>query len=384
MRGPKSRRFFFVTVPLFALIALAALPACDVRYRREVEEPGTPAKYTISAGGYMRYDGYDDVAGDLEIASTDYAKPGSAVRIRLVGVVHFADADYYRELQRQCLDTADLVLFEGVKFEGAEPPVISAIYSTLGTLLGVSFQKDGIDYTRANFEHCDVTVKPGDPLFQQIDGEQLAQASVFLRPLAGAKALFAAGGDVKRTEDALKHAMVTMMSMQLGGASDEEIAKRAREFGGGRGGAPEGREKPAEKALEALKKAGPLLPEFGMSEEMKREILDKRNTYVVDRLKEKLASLDGDVQRPYTIAVFYGAAHMEGIGRDLAALGYGPCETVWLKAWRMNGVSAPIVAERIGGEGARPATPPAAATAEPKRAPKPGALPRKKGEAVLF
>ena len=45
-------------------------------------------------------------------------------------------------------------------------------------------------------------------------------------------------------------------------------------------------------------------------------------------------------------AVFYGAAHLQGMEKQLAEWGYKPVETVWVKAWRMNSAGKPCLAER--------------------------------------
>jgi hypothetical protein len=347
-------QYRFLSFTFLAAAALAALPACSVRYRHDVEKSGTPANYTYSAGGFMRYDGYDDVAGDMEVASREYVKPGSGTRIRLVGAIHIGDLDYYRALQKEALDTADVVLFEGVKFEGDKPPPdLGGVYSSIGTLLGIGFQKDGINYKAKNFVHCDITVKDGDPLFQTIDPEQIDQAAQMLQPLAMMKGML--GPNARQVEDALKHGMVTMMAMQMGGDDDAGPSEAEREKALSKLGA-RGQDDPlrksAEKALEQLKKTGGLqLP--GMSDGMKKEVLERRNRYVLDRLKERLDA-DGDAKRQ-TVAVFYGAAHLPGMEKEIEGWGYKPVETVWFKAWRMNGRGKPVLSERVAMDGSAPA-----------------------------
>ncbi|HVY60001.1 MAG TPA: hypothetical protein VHF22_00035 [Planctomycetota bacterium] len=340
----------FLSLSFLAAVALAALPACSVKYRHEVEKPGTPPKYTYSAGGFMRYDGYDDVAGDMEVASREYVNPQSGTRIRLVGAIHIGDIDYYKTLQKEALDTADVVLFEGVKFEGNQaPPDLGGVYSSMGQLLGIGFQKDGIDYRARNFVHCDITVKEGDPLFQTIDPAQVNQAAQMLQPLASMKAMMTAGGDAKRTEDALKHGMVTIMAMQMGGDDDGAAIDQDKALEKlGAGGADNPLRKRAEKAFDALKKTGGLqLP--GMSEGMKKEVLERRNTYVLEQLKARLDA-DGPEKRQ-TIAVFYGAAHLPGMEREIESWGWRPVETVWFRAWRMNSHGGKVLAERIAETG---------------------------------
>lgn len=370
------------------LAALAATPACTVKYRHEVEKPGTAPRYTHSAGGFMRYDGYDDVAGDMEIASREYEKPGTGSRIRLVGVIHIGDLDYYQTLQKEELDTSDVVLFEGVKFEGLDEeelakrtPDLGGLYGAMGQLLGTGFQKDGIDYKAKNFVHCDVTVKEGDPLFQQVDPDQIRQASQMVQPLVMMKTMLSAGGDARRTEDALKHGMVTMMSLQMQGLDEKAAAEKAAEQLGGKRGESDPLRKRAEEAMKELKKLGPVLP--GMNEGMMQEILVKRNEYVLDRLGERLAA-DGDAKKQ-TIAVFYGAAHMPGMEERLLEWGYRPVETRWYKAWRMNGRGQSIASERQAGSGDTPVASgkkPAEKTPSGERPRQPA--PSRKKEPTLF
>ncbi|GIW71146.1 MAG: hypothetical protein KatS3mg102_0688 [Planctomycetota bacterium] len=339
---------------------LAALPACQIKYRYEVEPAGTAPRYSYAAGGFIRYDGYDDVAGDMEIASVDYRRPGSETVLRLTGVIHIGDPEYYRVLQQQCLDTADVVLFEGVKFvDAAGRPIqpdtqqgadLGAMYTALGRLLGLGFQKDGIDYEREHFVHCDVTVGPGDPLHQQVDPAQIRQAIRLLRPLVSLKDLFAAGPEGRRTEDAIKHFMVTAMMMQIDAMTDDE-ARRALEDRFGGGGTPPALRGRAARAAEALRRAGGL-GGLGMPPAMREQVLERRNAYVLERLRERLAA--ADPARPQTIAVFYGAAHMPGIAAALMAEGWQPVRTVWLRAWSMNSRGGEVVAAVEGDPSARP------------------------------
>jgi len=379
-------------IRILALPAIVALvgasTGCNVKYRHEVEKPGTPAKHTYSAGGFMRYDGYDDIAGDMEIAVREYERPGSGSKIRLVGVIHIGDLEYYQTLQKEELDTSDVVLFEGVKFEGQEEqeeaakkaPDIGGLYEAMSQLLGIGFQKDGIDYKSKNFVHCDVTLKPGDPLFQQVDPEQIAQASQMIQPIVMMKGMLSGGQDPRRLEDALKHGMVNMMAMQMGGMDQKDAAKKAAEMMGRGGEENDPMAKRAEKAMEQLKKIGPAMP--GMDPAMMTEILDKRNDYVLAQLKARLDA-DGDAKKQ-TIAVFYGAAHNQGLEAEMLNWGYKPVETRWYKAWRMNSKGKAIAGDRLAGAGETPSavTPSKPATKQGKT--EQPRQPAKRREPTLF
>lgn len=64
---------------------------------------------------------------------------------------------------------------------------------------------------------------------------------------------------------------------------------------------------------------------LGMGQSLARLILYERNNKVVDELMKQL-------NRKHTVAVFYGAAHLDDIERRLLALGFVPQETRWFTA----------------------------------------------------
>ena len=365
---------------MVAMVAALGFTGCQVRYRSEVEAPGTAAQHRYAAGEFVRYDGYSDVAGDMEIASVDYSAPNSDLTIRLVGVIHIGDAAYYRQLQKVELDTADTVLFEGVKMEGVEPKAgggkaLGDMYSAMGKLLGISFQKDHIDYKSENFVHCDVTVGPGDPLNNTVDMSQLEAVGQVLNPLVTVKSLISATPEGKRLEDALKHSMAEVMLMQLDAFTGDEADRALEErlAKGKKGPALPGMNDRIRKAAEQIRKMGGF-GGFGLPKEMKEQILDRRNDYVLARLKERVDAAEKG--REQTVAVFYGAAHMPGIAAEMAKWGYEPQEQRWFKAWSMNSKYA-----ASGGAQARPT-----AKAQPKRQHQPPQrrAPQREREPVLY
>src|SRR5262245_28238713 len=52
--------------------------------------------------------------GSLDIATATYRSEKTKTEVVLYGVVHIADADYYKKVQKE-LNSYDVVLFEGVK-----------------------------------------------------------------------------------------------------------------------------------------------------------------------------------------------------------------------------------------------------------------------------
>lgn len=344
-----------VSILLVALIT----SGCSVSYRHEVEAAGTEAKYHYGAGGFIRYDGYADetsgeVAGDFQVSSVDFKKPGSEVVLRFVGVVHIGDENYYKTLQSELLDTADVVLFEGVKVKGMEGKEsggdLHNLYDIMGSILGVSFQMKNIDYKRPNFVHCDVTIDPADnPLGNRLGGgnaDQINQAVDLVGPISSFKDMLGAFGttDVSRLEDALKHNMATMMLRQINEMTEGELFDHYRNKDDK---LPDAFHEKAQKAAKQVKTALPSFPGIGggMDEETKRFIIDERNAYVLEALEARLATVDHS--KPQVIAIFYGAGHGPGIGDGIRKLGFYADNTVWLRAWSMNSRGEPHVAERI-------------------------------------
>ena len=97
------------------------------------------------SAGYIKYTTGED--SGLQIAVTDFISTNSKTTITLYGVVHVADADYYKKVQAD-LDKYDAVLYEGVKAgvnPNPETKILNTIQHLMGDVLDLTFQKDGID-----------------------------------------------------------------------------------------------------------------------------------------------------------------------------------------------------------------------------------------------
>ena len=93
------------------------------------------------------------------------AAGGRTPTVDLVAAVHIADAAYYRQLNRE-FQAYDAVLYELVAPEDSKAPKpgdrrggnpISALQNGMKDLLALEFQLDGIDYTRKNMVHADMS-----------------------------------------------------------------------------------------------------------------------------------------------------------------------------------------------------------------------------------
>lgn len=331
-------------LPLFlvALLVGACGTVPDVRYR--VDAPG-PHPDPVG-DEFVRYDGYEDVAGTLRISETTYARPGTEAKITLVGVVHVGDAAYYEAIQER-LDRADLVLFELVKpasldVRRLEPGQAGGMYGQLADLFGLAEQMTEIDYRGDNFQWLDMSAEVLQARVQAIVQETVEKltkrfggkgasleplrralgaappalvrrlAAVLLEldrlslddppadpisqliglvllPLEAEKAFYGTFRTEKAFEDKYQHMMATGLgapeALDLAGeAADDELTSILTGF------------------IQAL---------MGI-------ILVERNQVVLDGI-ERL--LEGG-QAPADVVVFYGAAHNRGLSAGLIEMGF--------------------------------------------------------------
>lgn len=239
----------------------------------------------------------------LQTAYATYRSPDSKVEIVLYGAVHIADAEYYQRVQSD-LDSFDTVLYELVKPENPETQPteemksLGELQKTMGELLGLSFQKDGIDYTRKHFVHADMT-------FEEFQAA-LGPDSGGLSPFGG----LIDGKTLARLMPILK------MAAQFGKALMD--------------GNPEMRDGLKLQLAGQLSNVKNIEQQLG--QKMAQVILQQRNEVAMKVLASQL-----EKQKEGTIGIFYGAAHLPDFDARLRALGYEPVEKKWVSAWQIGG-----------------------------------------------
>ncbi|RME77023.1 MAG: hypothetical protein D6785_13095 [Planctomycetota bacterium] len=333
------------------LVLLLGTTSCTLKYRHNVVKPGEPIKWKYGFQGFLRYSGYDNVAGDLETPVVDYQKKGSNVKIRMVGAVHIGDKEYYQALQK-ILDKSDLVLYEGVHFSKDKrkvDPTSHDLYGLIGEIMGMTDQLGSINYNRKHWIQCD---RMTDPRFmpripgkdgklkspdQLYETQRKAFEKLKLRErVRMVKRELAPFISPFKLEDILKHRYALyMIQMKDMGSSFEngiqtlkkvkKVLKRLELV------APENQFirqaiKGIETSIEIFQKQ--------MKMQIKMLITD-RNIYVMEALEKHLKRI-GNPKKPFTLSVFYGVAHLHDFDQRLARLGYKPVKKVWIKAWRID------------------------------------------------
>ncbi len=268
-------------------------------------------------------------SGALQTLSAEFKPAGGAgPSVWLIGVAHLGTPEYYAALQKR-LDAQSAVLFEGVGgerlAEGAKAES-TGIQGQLAKALGLVFQLDAIDYKRAHFSNSDLTA---DALNQAIERRATEPAP---KP------------DPAKPADKSAPAKVDNETFtQLMGALHGE-GDLAESLGGMvtlMGSTPEMRETTKLMLVEALGQAGELID---LAKAASPDMKDLFEVLITERNAEVIRQLDARVRKlgsGQSIAVFYGAAHMDEIARRLTGqLRYTPAAQHWDTAFTADGTKS--------------------------------------------
>ena len=233
--------------------------------------------------------------------------------VDLISAVHVADAGYFANLNRRFADY-DVVLYEMVAPEGTKitprqpkasdeknaddkSNLLTSIQMAMTDVLGLTYQMDGVDYSPEHFVHADFSpeefrqsmAKRGESITGMI--LQMWRAGLARELTAGAGSQLSLLSVLMAGDKQL--ALKRMVAQELAGAEATMIA-----FEG-----PEGSTLVAARNQKALK--------------------------VLQRTR-----LD---QNPRSVAIFYGAAHMQDFQQRLIAdFDMVPVSIEWLDAWDLD------------------------------------------------
>ena len=161
------------TIPAFAQAPAAPAP------------PVAPAKEKVAQPKHVQTDfirvDQDAKNARLQTATTTYEKDG--VKVDLIGAVHIGDKDYYLDLNKQ-FEGYETLLFEMVggenmnngrvpedaaKQKDAMMGMLKIMYGVMEKALGLTSQKEHIDYAKKNFVHADLSMEE----FQKLQKEKI-------------------------------------------------------------------------------------------------------------------------------------------------------------------------------------------------------------------
>lgn len=294
------------TLPLIAQDA--PVPAAPAAEPKKAESKKAPLP------DFIRYaEGETDAR--LETAVKSYRTP-EGVTVDLVGVVHIADASYYKKLN-ELLATYDAVLYELVGDPDAlkksptakapPPNPLRNIQKLAGSLLKLSFQLDQIDYTKANFVHADLTA-------EQFAEMQAEKGENLMTLMARAIKMQNKGGLGVDDKDLNMDMGQILGALSGNGGADALKIVMAKVFD------------QAETMIENFE---------GPEEKGGTVLLTERNKVVSEKLQEAVKS------GKKKIAVFYGAGHLPGLEGLIHDQQFKQEKEEWLAAWSMKKTAKP-------------------------------------------
>lgn len=244
----------------------------------------------------------------LETAIVRFVPQGndrSGLQVDLVGAIHVGEKSYYEALNKR-FDGYDVVLYELVAPDGTHIPkgggakdrnALSAIQNSITELLDLEYQLDGVDYTKKNFVHADLS--PEQFAKSMADkGESLW--SIFMRLMAAGMAQQAANPDKNSDVDIMMALFDRDRSLKLKRILAEQFADVETFMAAFNG--PEG-----------------------------STLITERNKAALKVLKDQIAA------GRKKIAIFYGGGHMADMHQRLVGdFQLKPADTQWLEAWNLR------------------------------------------------
>jgi hypothetical protein len=236
--------------------------------------------------------------------------------VNLVAVVHMADREYYRQLNRQ-FEQYDVVLYELVAPRGTRVPAggrpadnpLAMIQQAATLALDLDSQLDHVDYTRANFVHADLSP------------EEMAEA-VRRRGDDGLTLFLSITADLLRQQNLQAMRQETTRRPREEGRSEPDLAAQSFDLEG----AVKLKRTLAEQFEQATGAGG------GLGNTLHRILVADRNKAALRVFQTELA------KGKKRIALFYGAAHMEDFEKRLTSdFGMKRSGEQWLTAWDLRG-----------------------------------------------
>jgi len=257
---------------------------------------------------YVRLEREDGIVTALQTAIVRFApKDGTqqSPTVDLVAAIHVADKSYYEKLNAR-FETYDVVLYELVAPEGTRVPKgggksgsghpVSVLQKLMTGVLDLDYQLQGIDYTKANFVHADLSP---EKFAQSMQRRGESMWTMVFRMMGYAMAQQSGDSDVS---DARLLAALFDPNRAL--ALKRIMSEQFQDM---------------DSALGAIE--GP----DGSA------IITDRNQAASEVLRKQIE------QGKRKIAIFYGGGHMPDFAERLRDdFNLAPVETQWLTAWNME------------------------------------------------
>lgn len=246
--------------------------------------------------------------GALQTSISSY-KNDAGQQVDLFSAVHIADRSYYETLNHR-FDAVEILLFELVTDDEEFPrsdgrnsgnSTLGLIQTMIGEFLELDFQLQAIDYSPDHFQRADLSARELAAIMESKD------ESFFSMFMNMALAQMAAEQNAIANRD-LEPGRLSLMTL-ITALSSENQAQALKFL-----------------LAQEMGRVGDLA--LNPVQESQLTILGDRNRVALQALEEFLS------QGAQHIGLFYGAAHMPGLERELIeTMGFTLVSREWLTAW---------------------------------------------------
>ncbi|PIE24942.1 MAG: hypothetical protein CSA62_01760 [Planctomycetota bacterium] len=326
---------------LFAVLAMPLFLACGTpdpdptpspkassHGKNRGEEAREPAFEVVREPSlFTRMRSTGQAAGVLETTVTSYVDAAGR-QVDLIGAVHIAEPRYYDELEAR-FSSYEALLYELIAKKGARPQagkgrdsIISRVQKMMKSMLALEFQLEGIDYSKPNFVHADLSPQ-GLSDAMTASGETMF--SVMVRFLLAGQKVGAEGKSVSPL-----HFLFSLFA--------EDRAQYLKYL-----------------MAQQLRQMDKLMAAMGQGDKGQQNVLiGARNEACMQVLDQELK------QGKKKLGIFYGAAHLPDMEERLWKRGFTKKGEEWLIAWdARNKKKGDDAASRENTPGRAPAQQPA-------------------------
>ncbi|WP_456376630.1 hypothetical protein [Thiolapillus sp.] len=231
-------------------------------------------------------------------------KKGSLQHVDLVSAVHIGESSYYQTINA-LFSHYDAVLYELVASQGTRIPkggnerkgIVSGLQSWMRNVLGMSMQLEEVDYTAANLVHADLSPEEFN--------RSMKNRNESVTGLIG-RAWLAGMGQQYSTQAVLSE--MRLFRNLLSGNRDLALKTFV-----------------AEQMVQGIRLGDAIEGREGST------LVTVRNKKALQVLRREIAV------GKQKLAIFYGAAHMQDIGRRLISeFDLVPAWTGWIDAWNLQ------------------------------------------------
>jgi hypothetical protein len=296
---------------------------CSVQYRSQVETDGRSANYQYAPGAFLRYDGYNNVAGDLEGAVIRFRASSGRGEVLLIGMPRLIDSKTVGEIET-LFGEVDIAFHLGTASGAEKRKTEDILFEMVGSLLGLD-SRTGLE-SRSDLPWRDCLEDEREGEVPADLHESMGRISRAIEQMQAIGKPMLARFPVERFQDFLKHQYARSLVHSNGSPIEglRQFISRVRTL---MQGAIQSWPRPKfleiERLLEGIEQD---LAHFGVSRKIESAVAIAR--VIVDTIN--------DSSRPQSLGVFVDVATASALSKLLIEEGFESEVFHWIDIWRLD------------------------------------------------